>query len=161
MEEVRELLNIFKRFFLLINMSYIYVIKLAYGKYYVGKTTNPRYRLDDHFSENGSLWTQKYKPFKVVELFKSNNSMDEDNTTIKYMKDYGINNVRGGSFTSLTLNTAVKETITKMIDTSENRCFKCNKVGHFASECKMENYKKNYELPKKTDDFKKKIYKKK
>ena len=32
-------------------MVTIYVLKLKGNKYYVGKTTNPTYRLDDHFSE--------------------------------------------------------------------------------------------------------------
>ena len=41
-------------------MVTIYVLKLQGNKYYVGKTINPTYRLDDHFSEGGSAWTKKY-----------------------------------------------------------------------------------------------------
>jgi len=39
-------------------MVYIYVLKLKYNKYYVGKSTNPSTRLEDHFSEFGSAWTK-------------------------------------------------------------------------------------------------------
>ena len=49
-------------------MVTIYVLKLQENKYYVGKTTNPTYRLDDHFSEGGSAWTKKYKPISIHEL---------------------------------------------------------------------------------------------
>ena len=43
------------------------------------------------------LWTTKYKPIKVVELIEGDN-YDEDKYTLKYMEQYGIDNVRGGSF---------------------------------------------------------------
>jgi predicted GIY-YIG superfamily endonuclease len=47
-------------------MIYIYVIKLEKGKYYIGKTSNPQFRLQSHFDSNGSSWTKKYKPLKVI-----------------------------------------------------------------------------------------------
>ena len=91
---------------------WIYVLKLKYNKYYVGKTNNPRFRLDDHFSNNGSSWTKKYK---------------EDKWTIKYMKKYGIDNVRGGSFNTIKLNKSKTEVINHMISSSEDKCYKCKR----------------------------------
>ena len=49
-------------------MVYVYILKLENGKYYVGKTNNPEYRLNNHFNENGSAWTKKYKPIKILKL---------------------------------------------------------------------------------------------
>ena len=49
-------------------MLYIYVLKLSCNKYYVGKTTNPEFRLDSHFDSDGSAWTLKYKPIGLVDL---------------------------------------------------------------------------------------------
>lgn len=33
---------------------YIYILQLEKGKYYVGKTKEPNFRLDAHFNGNGS-----------------------------------------------------------------------------------------------------------
>ena len=40
-------------------MVYIYILKLRNNKYYIGKTQNPTFRLEDHFENNGSSWTKK------------------------------------------------------------------------------------------------------
>ena len=44
-------------------MVYIYVLALEKNKYYIGKTSNPQFRLESHFSATGSEWTKLYKPF--------------------------------------------------------------------------------------------------
>ena len=49
-------------------MVYIYVLKLIKGKYYVGKTSNPKFRLDNHFNKNGSKWTKIYKPINIHQI---------------------------------------------------------------------------------------------
>ena len=41
-------------------MISIYAIELEKGKYYIGKTSNPQFRLQSHFDSNGSYWTKKY-----------------------------------------------------------------------------------------------------
>ena len=51
-------------------MVYIYALKCQQNKYYVGKTTNPNIRLESHSNANGSAWTKKYKPIRVMELIK-------------------------------------------------------------------------------------------
>ena len=73
-------------------MVTIYVLKLQGNKYYVGKTTNPTYRLDDHFSEGGSAWTKKYKPISIHELKPDRSDTDEQIVTQEYMQKYGIDN---------------------------------------------------------------------
>jgi hypothetical protein len=85
-------------------MVFIYTLKLIQGKYYVGKTTNPSFRLDNHFNSNGSAWTMKYKPIELLELIPNCDDYDEDKYTRKYMDKYGIDNVRGGSFVKIELD---------------------------------------------------------
>ena len=38
---------------------FIYILELEEGKYYVGKTEDPTYRIESHFASNGSAWTKK------------------------------------------------------------------------------------------------------
>lgn len=117
-------------------MIYIYIIQLEQGKYYIGKTKNPQFRLENHFNSNGSEWTKIYKPLSVIEVKPNCDDYEEDKITIQYMHKYGINNVRGGSFVSLKLEESSIETINKMNNGTNNKCFNCGKAGHFAKECK-------------------------
>ena len=116
------------------NMVYIYVLKLRSNKYYVGKTDNPNFRLNDHFKSNGSEWTKKYKPITVHELRPDCNSKDETIITQEYMEKYGIDNVRGGPWCKIDI-TEHKSSIEHMIKSESDSCYICGKSGHFANKC--------------------------
>ena len=116
-------------------MVFIYAIKLEQGKYYIGKTSNPQFRLKSHFISNGSAWTKKYKPLKILEIKANCDDYDEDKITRQYMDKYGINNVRGGSFVSVKLGKSEMDILKQMSNGTNNKCFVCGKVGHFANDC--------------------------
>lgn len=120
-------------------MVYIYVLKLQEGKYYIGKTSNPQFRLESHFSNSGSEWTKIYKPIKILEIIANCDDYDEDKYTKIYMDKYGIDNVRGGSYTSVKLDTETKNQLVKISNSTNNRCFTCGKKGHYVKNCRNES----------------------
>ena len=97
-----------------IEMTSVYVLSLRRGKYYVGKTDQAEDRIASHFNNEGSGWTAKYPPVKVVEIINNCDMYDEDKYTLKYMDMYGIDNVRGGSFVTIRLTEEVKRVLTQM-----------------------------------------------
>jgi len=116
-------------------MEQIYVLQLENGKYYVGKSKDVIKRFEEHKSGSGSAWTGKYKPIKIVEVRDLKDHHDENNTTKDYMKKYGIKNVRGGSYTQVTLPDDVETLLQKEMMGNSDKCYKCNLGGHFANQC--------------------------
>jgi len=122
-------------------MVSIYILRLLNNKFYVGKSMNPCKRIKEHFKNNGSVWTKKYKPIETIKIISDCDHYDEDKYTKIYMEKYGINNVRGGSFTSINLKKEEIIFIEKAIITANDRCFKCGSKGHFINNCP---HKKEY-----------------
>jgi hypothetical protein len=116
-------------------MVYIYILQLEQGKYYIGKTNNPQFRIESHFNFNGSAWTIKYKPIKLIKLIPNCDDYDEDKYTRIYMDKYGIQNVRGGSYVKIDLDTTTIIHLQQMSNGTNNKCFICSKEGHFAKDC--------------------------
>jgi hypothetical protein len=129
-------------FIIILIMVYIYILSLKSNKYYIGKTNNPNFRLNQHFNSEGSIWTKKYKPIKIIKIIPNCDNFDEDKYTKKYMHKYGMNNVRGGSFCSIQLSEKNKSTIQKELDSANDKCYNCGKHGHYAEQCrKIDNNK--------------------
>ena len=114
----------------------LYVLKLIKGKYYVGITyKNISVRVYQHEIGIGSEWTKLYKPISIIETLKTNNIFEEDKYTKMYMNKFGIENVRGGSYTKINLEEYQKKALELELRSANQLCFKCGKLGHFASKC--------------------------
>jgi hypothetical protein len=85
----------------------IYSILLQNNKYYVGFTkSSTGFRFQQHIATVNAktpIWIQLYRPIRVLE-FRVGDRTDENRLTLEYMKEYGIQNVRGGAYCSITLN---------------------------------------------------------
>ena len=114
---------------------YIYILELEDNKYYVGMTENVDKRMYSHFNGKGSEWTKLHKPVKIYKIFRSIDIFDEDLYTKKMMYYKGIDNVRGGSYSSIILDELELKFIQKEFLTVENRCFRCSEYGHYGNNC--------------------------
>lgn len=115
---------------------FIYILECEHGKYYVGKTTNPDVRMENHMSGNGSEWTKIYKPIKLVELIPNCDPFDEDKFVKKYMAKYGIENIRGGSYSRIKLTDQEVQSLKNEISGATDTCFRCHRTGHWIQDCK-------------------------
>ena len=83
----------------------IYEIKCKNNVTYVGKTTNVKRRMNQHFTGKGSKVTKKFKPvhYRVVKKVPGFlSSQVEQNHTKKLVKAKGYEKVRGGKWTNST-----------------------------------------------------------
>jgi len=76
----------------------VYVLELEQGNYYVGITYSLNVRLAQHWSGSGAKWTRLHRPIRVVEVLYPATVLDENETTKKYMEQYGYDRVRGGVY---------------------------------------------------------------
>ena len=142
-------------------MVFIYTLLLEKNKYYIGKTNNPVFRLSEHFDNKGSSWTEIYNPIRILELIPNCDNYDEDKYVLKYMDMYGIDNVRGGSFCKYKLSVETIKQLERMSNSSNDKCFKCGKAGHFTKNCYVSGLRESRQPSKERCYVKKrKIYKK-
>lgn len=116
-------------------MEQLYVLELTNKKYYVGKTTDVMRRYEEHKSGQGSAWTSKYKPLKLLECKPLQSIHDENNITKDYMKKYGVEHVRGGIYTQIVLPPDVLSVLQREFQGTDDKCYNCNLAGHFTSQC--------------------------
>lgn len=115
----------------------IYVLQLAEDKIYVGESNDPRRRMLVHVNKQGSAWTKKYEVVKMMEpKLKRNTYFGELTETLEWMKEKGIDNVRGSMFTKpFPLSSQEKIMASQLYCELHNLCRKCGGKGHFYNQC--------------------------
>lgn len=123
-----------------LSLSYVYVLKLKSGKWYIGRTQDVEKRYREHKTGEGSEWTKIHKPIKIEELLEDGDGFDEDKMTKLYMSKYGIENVRGASYSAITLTEPQVYFLTREIRSALDLCIKCGDKGHFVSTCPKKTF---------------------
>jgi len=81
---------------------YLYVLTLQNGKYYVGITSNPKQRFEDHRNGKTTPFVKNNLPIIHIEqkLLRTTDRKQaewiETKKTLQLMKKHGIENVNGG-----------------------------------------------------------------
>jgi predicted GIY-YIG superfamily endonuclease len=120
-------------------MSSVYILKLGGEKWYVG-------RVDDGFSVEdrmalyragkGSKWVQRYGFVECTEVFVGE-EFSEVTTTLRLMKKYGIDNVRGGPWNAASHygDNFIAQQIKRILESVYNSCHLCGVDGHYSYFC--------------------------
>jgi predicted GIY-YIG superfamily endonuclease len=78
--------------------GYVYALRCANAKWYIGYSVNPFKRFSAHCNREGAQWTKLHPPEEIMEIYRGDKRL-ENVLTLEYMEKYGWNNVRGGSWT--------------------------------------------------------------
>ena len=110
----------------------IYILLLKDSKFYVGYTEQLLHRILQHFTDNGSQFTLKYKPLKLLQVMEGDQQL-ENSITLQLMLIFGFENVRGGKWCQLELiNEPIELTLLRDRIYS---CTRCGRKGHLNSNC--------------------------
>ena len=125
-----------------VKKNFVYILKLQDDFWYVGTTTDPTSRLLAHGSRDGAEWTRQHPPvegfssqLKEVKGDEGQAKLEEDAEVKRLMKEYGIDKVRGGSYSSISLSRTDVKSLTKELRHASGGCIRCGHESHWAKSC--------------------------
>lgn len=129
-------------------MVLVYALYLENDRYYIGSVFYGDY--GEKFLSNWDMlctltggvdWVVRNRPLKVIECIPECDGFDQDKITLMYMDRYGIENVRGGSFSNLVLDASQIQVARRMIRYANDECYTCGRKEHFQKECSEEKWR--------------------
>lgn len=134
------------------NKTNIYVLRLKGGNYYVGKSSDPMKRFQEHLEGKGSAWTILHRPIECVKVISNVSPFEEDKITKELMAKHGIDKVRGGTYVSTELDEFQMEALQQEIWGAKDCCTTCGRKGHFAKTCYSKTDVNGYSLDEEESD---------
>jgi predicted GIY-YIG superfamily endonuclease len=117
---------------------YLYILELNQGKWYVGTTQNIKTRYTQHCNGKGAAFTKKYPPIKIFSynIVPENTArLREDFEVKRLMGEHGIENVRGGSYSSIRLSEDSINALSRELNHAMDLCLECGSSEHWVNDC--------------------------
>lgn len=133
----------------------IYIVQCSKNKYFVGSSNMTQNAYLNHLKELvPNDWLKTYTPIKIINKHQANYVNDEDLITIQSINKYGLNNVRGGSFSDFELTDVMVDIINKQLNGEKlfisnnfvKKYKKINKISRFFIE--NNNAKTSWDMAK-------------
>ena len=83
---------------------HIYILLLENNNYYIGESSNFIQSYQQHIDKRSADWTKLHRTITISKVIQQTNEYTLDDCVIEYMKKYGIDKVRGGSFSDVVLS---------------------------------------------------------
>jgi predicted GIY-YIG superfamily endonuclease len=117
------------------NEPKLYVFELERNHYYVGITNDVTKAFQDHKYGKGSEWTRIYKPLQIYMTCPVYSQNAADSIVKNFMRLYGVEYVRGGSYEALILTDEQYKALELEFFGVQGTCVHCGLTGHFVREC--------------------------
>jgi len=102
----------------------IFVLELEHGTFLVGRTSLQTFMFEDILklciTPVARHWLDLHRPLKILIVYPNCSPFDEDKYVKMFMKHYGVENVRGGSYSSVILDPLLKRLILHEIEYVES-----------------------------------------
>jgi hypothetical protein len=119
----------------------VYILELAEGRVYVGKSQDVRRRVAQHMAGAGSAFTKAYPPTghllpRLGDVRGGSDAAERDET-LRYMFLRGIHNVRGWRYVQVALPDREFDDAEANIRELFDLCRRCGNGDHFIGRCSV------------------------
>lgn len=83
---------------------HIYILLLENDYYYIGESSNFIQSYQQHIDKRSCEWTKLHRTVTIAKVIQQTKEYTVDDCVIEYIKKYGIDKVRGGSFSDVVLS---------------------------------------------------------
>lgn len=128
--------------------EYVYLLELQNGKYYVGRTNNVTRRVQQHNGESDAEWVRLHCFVRLISSQPISSRLEEDLEVKKAMLQYGIDNVRGGTYSTIFLSEQTTAILKQELVHAEDKCFNCGGKDHYLSACPLSRKASQVEVEK-------------
>jgi hypothetical protein len=119
-------------------METLYILELTCGKWLVGKSKDVDHTYAYYACGFGPEWIRIYNPIRIAEMRPLAGPDDVLKTTLRLMKQYGIDAVRPYDYGSRKLDDEQERTIRFQIFAPPDACLGCHATGHAVADCTHE-----------------------